>query len=79
MIQIGDILVSTDVVTEYFACDYEKCHGACCVVGDSGTTVLQRIPVRSNTLRNGGRNFLVNGRSAGALKNRASKIKIYSK
>ena len=49
------------------------------VVGDSGTTVLQRIPVRSNTLRNGGRNFLVNGRSAGALKNRASKIKIYSK
>jgi hypothetical protein len=49
------------------------------VVGDSGTTVLQRIPVRSNTLRNGGRNFLVNGRSAGALKNRASKIRIYTK
>ena len=49
------------------------------VVGDSGTTVLQRIPVRSNMLRNGGRNFLVNGRSAGALKNHASKIKIYSK
>jgi hypothetical protein len=49
------------------------------VVGDSGTTVLQRIPVRSNTLRNSGRNFLVNGRSAGALKNHASKIKIYSK
>ena len=49
------------------------------VVGDSGTTVLQRILVRSNTLRNGGRNFLVNGRSAGALKNHASKIKIYSK
>ena len=48
-------------------------------VGDSGTTVLQRIPVRSNTLRNGSRNFLVNGRSAGALKNHASKIKIYSK
>lgn len=48
-------------------------------VGDSGTTVLQRIPVRSNTFRNGGRNFLVNGRSAGALKNHASKIKIYSK
>lgn len=49
------------------------------VRADSGTTVLQRIPVRSNTLRNGSRNFLVNGRSAGALKNRASKIKIYSK
>lgn len=49
------------------------------VVGDSGTTVLQRIPVRSNTLRNGGRNFLVNGRSAGALKNRSGKIKVYSR
>lgn len=49
------------------------------VVGDSGTTVLQRIPVRSNTLRNGSRNFLVNGRSAGALKNRSGKIKVYSR
>ena len=29
IIQIGDILVSTDVVTEYFACDYVKCHGQC--------------------------------------------------
>lgn len=48
-------------------------------VGDSGTTVLQRIPVRSNTLRNGGRNFLVNGRSAGALKNRTSRIRVYTK
>lgn len=41
IIQIGDILVSTDVVTEYFACDYEKCHGACCVVGDSGAPMLE--------------------------------------
>ena len=49
------------------------------VRADSGTTVLQRIPVRSNAFRNGNRNFLVNGRSAGALKNHASKIKIYSK
>lgn len=48
-------------------------------VGDSGTTVLQRIPVRSNMLRNGSRNFLVNGRSAGALKNRSGKIKVYSR
>lgn len=49
------------------------------VVGDSGTTVLQRIPVRSNAFRNGSRNFLVNGRSAGALKNRSGKIKVYSR
>lgn len=36
IIQIGDILVSEDVVTEHFACDYSKCKGICCVIGDSG-------------------------------------------
>lgn len=36
IVQIGDILVSEDVVTEYFACDYGKCRGACCIIGDSG-------------------------------------------
>lgn len=36
IIQIGDILVSEDVVMEYFACDYEQCKGICCVEGDSG-------------------------------------------
>jgi len=36
IIQIGDILVSGDVVTEFFCCDYEKCKGCCCVIGDSG-------------------------------------------
>ena len=36
IIQIGDILVSEDVVTELFACDYAACRGACCIVGDSG-------------------------------------------
>lgn len=34
--QIGDILVSEDVVTEYFACDYEACKGCCCLIGDTG-------------------------------------------
>lgn len=36
IIQIGDVLVSEDVVCEYFACDYPVCKGACCLVGDSG-------------------------------------------
>ena len=36
IIQIGDILVSEDVVKEYFACDYPVCRGACCIIGDSG-------------------------------------------
>lgn len=33
--------MSEDVVTEYFACDYEKCHGQCCVVGDSGAPLRE--------------------------------------
>lgn len=36
IIQIDDILVSTEILTEYFACDYEKCKGVCCIIGDSG-------------------------------------------
>lgn len=36
LLQIGNILVSTDIITEKFACDYESCRGACCIIGDSG-------------------------------------------
>lgn len=36
IIEIGDILVSEDVVSEYFCCDYERCKGCCCIIGDSG-------------------------------------------
>lgn len=39
IIQIGDILVSEEVVLEYFACDYEVCKGVCCIEGDSGAPV----------------------------------------
>jgi len=42
IIQIGDILVSEDVVTEYFACDYAACRGACCIIGDSGAPLEER-------------------------------------
>lgn len=41
IIEIGDILVSEDVISEFFACDYEKCKGICCVEGDSGAPVLE--------------------------------------
>ena len=42
IVQIGDILVSEDVVMEYFACDYEVCRGACCIAGDSGAPLEER-------------------------------------
>ena len=39
IIQIGDVLVSEDVVKEFFACDYAVCRGACCIEGDGGAPV----------------------------------------
>lgn len=37
--QIGNVLVSPDIFTEYFCCDLDKCHGACCIEGDAGAPV----------------------------------------
>lgn len=59
IIQIGDILVSEEVVTEYFACDYAKCKGICCIIGDSGAPLeeseLEKLeedyPVYSKLMR----------------------------
>lgn len=42
IIQIGDILVSEDVIDNFFCCDYETCRGACCIVGDSGAPLEER-------------------------------------
>ena len=39
IIQVGDVLVSPDVITEYFCCDLDACKGACCVEGDAGAPV----------------------------------------
>lgn len=39
IIQIGDILVSEDVVMEYFSCNYDECKGICCIEGDAGAPV----------------------------------------
>jgi len=36
VIAIGDVLVSSAIITENFCCDYLKCHGVCCIIGDSG-------------------------------------------
>lgn len=32
----GKYLVSSEILTEYFCCDYPVCKGCCCIVGDSG-------------------------------------------
>lgn len=36
MLQIGDCILSFDILNTKFACDLKKCKGACCVHGDSG-------------------------------------------
>lgn len=39
MIQIGDVIVSFDVLREKFLCNLDVCKGACCIEGDAGAPV----------------------------------------
>ena len=41
ILDVGGILISSDILTERFCCDYEKCKGICCVEGDAGAPVTQ--------------------------------------
>lgn len=63
LIEIGDILVSEEVVTEFFACDYAKCRGCCCIIGEAGAPLKEEeleqleaaYPVYSPLMRAEGR------------------------
>ena len=50
IVEIGDVLVSEEVILEYFACDYELCKGKCCIVGDSGAPLKEEEldPIEAN-------------------------------
>ena len=39
ILEVGGILISSDILTERFCCDYEKCRGVCCIEGDAGAPV----------------------------------------
>ena len=39
LLQIGDVLLTGEIITEQFCCDLSACHGACCVEGDAGAPV----------------------------------------
>jgi hypothetical protein len=39
ILEIGGILISSEILTECFCCDYEKCKGICCVEGSDGAPV----------------------------------------
>ena len=51
IIEIDDILVSSDIFTEEFCCDLDACKGICCVEGDAGAPVtLDEIGGREDAL-----------------------------
>ena len=39
IIQVGDVLLSSEILTEKFCCDLSVCKGECCVEGDAGAPV----------------------------------------
>ena len=45
------MLLSSDILTKFFCCDLDACHGACCVEGDAGAPVtLDEIAEIENCL-----------------------------
>ncbi|MBP5341871.1 MAG: DUF3109 family protein [Bacteroidales bacterium] len=46
MIVVGNSIVSDDIADRRFCCDCSRCHGACCVDGDSGAPLLEEeVPI----------------------------------
>ena len=39
IIQVGEVLLSSDILTQFFCCDLNSCKGKCCVYGDAGAPV----------------------------------------
>lgn len=39
LLQVGDVVLSSELLTECFCCDLEACRGICCVEGEAGAPV----------------------------------------
>ena len=51
ILQVGDVILSPDILTEYFCCDLEACKGACCIEGDAGAPLqLEEVAELENVL-----------------------------
>lgn len=51
VVEVGNVLVHLDILTEYFCCDIEKCNGQCCEEGDAGAPVtLDEVAEIENSL-----------------------------
>ena len=51
IIQIDDVLVSAEILTENFCCDLSKCRGICCIEGDAGAPItLEEVALLEDNL-----------------------------
>ena len=51
IIQVGEVILTSEILTEYFCCDLEACKGLCCVEGDSGAPLtLDEVGEMENVL-----------------------------
>ena len=51
ILQVGDVILTSEILTEYFCCNLEACRGACCVEGDSGAPLrLDEVGEMENVL-----------------------------
>ncbi|MGM9694586.1 MAG: DUF3109 family protein [Alloprevotella sp.] len=51
ILQIGEVILTSEIITEFFCCDLEKCKGICCVEGDSGAPLaLEEVAEMENVL-----------------------------
>lgn len=51
ILQVGNVLLSPDILTEKFCCDLSACKGRCCVEGDAGAPLtLDEIAEIENAL-----------------------------
>lgn len=41
MLEIGNTLVSLDIIEKFFLCDLDKCLGECCIEGDAGAPISE--------------------------------------
>lgn len=41
MLEIGNTIISLDLIEKYFCCDLDKCLGECCIEGDAGAPITE--------------------------------------
>lgn len=39
ILQVGEVLLSPDILTEFFCCDLHACGGQCCIEGEAGAPI----------------------------------------